>query len=275
MATPNRNNRNSSGKSGAPRPIRKKPAKAKTEAKPKPKTDDDGTRLNKYIANSGICSRRDADIFIQSGNVRVNGKPVTEMGYKVMPGDVVVFDGKEITPEKKEYVLLNKPKNFSTSGDDDSSMRNVLELVKNASNVPLKPVGRMDKNTLGLLLFTNDNDLIRKFTLPNQKSPKIYQVSLGRNLKFEHLEEIAAGVSIDGHRVSVDEVSYIENEPKSEVGIRLRTANVKVVRAIFEKFGYDVLKIDRVMFAGLTKKNLPRGHWRYLTPQEIINLKNF
>src|SRR5690606_6667177 len=197
------------------------------------------------------------------------------MGYKVMPGDVVVFDGKEITPEKKEYVLLNKPKNFSTSGDDDSSMRNVLELVKNASNVPLKPVGRMDKNTLGLLLFTNDNDLIRKFTLPNQKSPKIYQVSLGRNLKFEHLEEIAAGVSIDGHRVSVDEVSYIENEPKSEVGIRLRTANVKVVRAIFEKVGYDVLKIDRVMFAGLTKKNLPRGHWRYLTPQEIINLKNF
>ncbi|WP_276378863.1 pseudouridine synthase [Flavobacterium sp. H4147] len=234
----------------------------------------DEIRLNKYIANSGVCSRRDADIYIQSGNVKVNGVPVTEMGYLVKLNDVVNFDGVVITPEKKEYILLNKPKNFTTAQDEGQEYRNVLELVRGATNAKIAPVGRMDKNTTGLLLFTNDNDLIRKFTLPNQKSSKIYQVSLDKNLKYEDLEKISRGLVIEGHRVSVEEVSYIEKEAKSEVGLKLRTSNVKVVRAIFEHLEYNVLRIDRVSFAGLTKKNLPRGNWRFLTNQEVINLKN-
>ncbi|ABQ04416.1 pseudouridine synthase [Flavobacterium johnsoniae] len=234
----------------------------------------DEIRLNKYISNSGVCSRRDADLYIQSGNVKVNGVPVTEMGYLVKLNDVVNFDGVTLTPEKKEYILLNKPKNFTTALDEGQEYRNVLELVRAATNAKIAPIGRMDKNTTGLLLFTNDTDMIRKFSLPNQKSPKIYQVSLDKNLKFEDLEKISKGLVLDGHRVSVEEISYIEKEPKSEVGLKLRSSNVKVVRAIFENFDYNVLRIDRVSFAGLTKKNLPRGNWRFLTDQEVINLKN-
>ncbi|KRB54191.1 ribosomal large subunit pseudouridine synthase B [Flavobacterium sp. CF108] len=234
----------------------------------------DEIRLNKYISNSGVCSRRDADIYIQSGNVKVNGVPVTEMGYLVKLNDVVNFDGVVLTPEKKEYILLNKPKNFTTALDEGQEYRNVLELVRGSTNAKIAAVGRMDKNTTGLLLFTNDTDMIRKFTLPNQKSSKIYQVSLDKNLKFEDLEKISKGLVLDGHRVFVEEVSYIEKEAKSEVGLKLKSSNVKVVRAIFEHFNYDVLRIDRVAFAGLTKKNLPRGNWRFLTDQEVINLKN-
>jgi 23S rRNA pseudouridine2605 synthase len=250
-----------------------KVAKKPNQAPKRPKNADE-IRLNKYIANSGACSRRDADIYIQSGNVKVNGIPVTEMGYMVKPGDVVNFDGMTLTPERKEYLLLNKPKNFTTSVDESELHRNVYELVRSATKAQIQPVGRMDKNTTGLLLFTNDTDMIRKFSLPNQKSSKIYQVSLDKNLKFEDLEKISNGVTLDGHRLFVEEVSYIENEPKTEIGLKLRTSNVKVVRAIFESFKYDVIKIDRVSFAGLTKKNLPRGNWRFLTEQEIINLKN-
>ena len=250
-----------------------KVAKQPNQAPKRPKNSDE-IRLNKYIANSGACSRRDADIYIQSGNVKVNGIPVTEMGFMVKPGDVVNFDGSTLTPERKEYILLNKPKNFTTTMDENDMHRNVHELVRGATNAKIQPVGRMDKNTTGLLLFTNDTDMIRKFGLPNQKSSKIYQVSLDKNLKFEDLEKIAGGVTLDGHRLFVDEISYIDNEPKTEIGLKLRTPNVKVVRAIFESFKYDVIKIDRVSFAGLTKKNLPRGNWRFLTEQEIINLKN-
>ena len=241
---------------------------------PKRQKAKDEIRLNKYISNSGVCSRRDADIYIQSGNVKVNGVPVVEMGYLVKPGDVVNFDGNVLSPEKKEYILLNKPKNFTTALDEGQEYRNVLELVKGSTTAKIGAVGRMDKNTTGLLLFTNDTDMIRKFTLPNQKSSKIYQVSLDKNLKYEDLEKINKGLVIDGHRVFVEDVSYIEGESKSEVGLKLRSSNVKVVRSIFEQFNYDVLRIDRVAFAGLTKKNLPRGNWRKLTDQEIINLKN-
>ena len=254
-------------------------ATKKIEKKPnpvakRPKAKDE-IRLNKYISNSGVCSRRDADIYIQSGNVKVNGNPVTEMGYLVKPGDVVNFDGVTLTPEKKVYILLNKPKNFTTALDEGQEFRNVLELIKGSTTAKIAPVGRMDKNTTGLLLFTNDTDMIRKFTLPNQKSSKIYQVSLDKNLKFEDLEKISKGLVIEGHRIFVEEISYIEGEPKSEVGLKLKTSNIKVVRNIFEHLDYDVLKIDRVAFAGLTKKNLPRGNWRLLTEQEIINLKHF
>lgn len=257
-------------RSQKPRPAS---ANKPTQNVSKPIKSDD-IRLNKYIANSGVCSRRDADIYIQSGNVKVNGEVIIEMGHKVKPGDVVNFDGKTLIPEKKEYILLNKPKNFTTSNEDEMDYRNVQELVKGATKSSIQPIGRMDKNTTGLLVFTNDTDMIRKFSLPNQKSPKIYQVSLDKNLKFEDLEKISGGVTLDGHRLFVDEISYIEDQPKTEIGLKLRTPNVKVVRAIFESFKYNVIKIDRVAFAGLTKKNLPRGNWRFLTEQEIINLKN-
>lgn len=252
-----------------PNKIEKKP----NQAPKRPKVKDE-IRLNKYISNSGACSRRDADIYIQSGNVKVNGIPIIEMGYMVKPGDVINFDGAVLTPEKKEYILLNKPKNFTTSLDEGQEHRNVMELVRGSTNSKIAAVGRMDKNTTGLLLFTNDTDMIRKFGLPNQKSSKIYQVSLDKNLKFEDLEKIAGGVTLDGHRLAIEEVSYIDKEPKTEIGLKLKTSNVKVVRSIFENFQYDVLRIDRVSFAGLTKKNLPRGNWRFLTEQEIINLKN-
>jgi 23S rRNA pseudouridine2605 synthase len=254
-------------------PVSDKPAKKPNQA-PKRTKEKDEIRLNKYISNSGACSRRDADIYIQSGNVKVNNIVITEMGYLVKPGDVVNFDGATLTPEKKEYILLNKPKNFTTALDEGQEFRNVLELVKGSTTSKIAPVGRMDKNTTGLLLFTNDTDMIRKFSLPNQKSFKIYQVSLDKNLKFEDLEKISGGVTLDGHRLFIDEIAYIDDQPKTEIGLKLRTANVKVVRAIFESFSYNVIKIDRVSFAGLTKKNLPRGNWRLLTEQEIINLKN-
>ena len=259
-----------SEKGGKPEEVvAKKPNQA-----PKRQKASDELRLNKYISNSGVCSCWDADIYIQSGNVKVNGIPVTEMGYLVKLTDVVNFDGTILTPEKKVYILLNKPKNFTTAMEEHEEHRNVLELLRGATTSKIAPVGRMDKNTTGLLLFTNDTDMIRKFGLPTQKSSKIYQVSLDKNLKFEDLEKIQKGMMIDGHRVAVEEISYIEKEPKSEVGLKLKSSNVKVVRAIFEHFDYDVLRIDRVAFAGLTKKNLPRGNFRLLTEQEIINLKN-
>lgn len=267
-------------------PIRKAPSKfatkpdaAKADAPKAPKSpkrpsNPDEIRLNRYISNSGMCSRRDADIYIQSGNVKVNGVVVTEMGHRVKLTDVVQFDGVNITPEKKEYVLLNKPKNFSTAGDDSPGSANVLDLVRGASKSNLLPVGRMDKTTTGLLLFTNDTEMVQKFTVPNQRSSKVYQVTLDKNLKFEDLEKIQKGMMIDDHKVFVEEITYIEDQPKSEIGIKMKTSNVKVVRKIFEHLKYDVLKVDRVTFAGLTKKNLPRGDWRFLTEQEIINLKN-
>lgn len=247
-------------------------AKPETTNKPKAKADPDTIRLNKYIANSGVCSRREADIYIASGNVKVNGEIITELGHKVKRSDKVLFDGTLLTPEKKEYILLNKPKNFSTSSN--SIQNDVANLVSGASKYPLLPVGRMDSTTTGLLLFTNDHDMITKFTQESQRSSKIYQVTLDRNLKFEDLERIQKGITIDQHKVYVEEISYIDDLPKTEIGLKVRTSNVKVIRNIFEELKYDVLKVDRVTFAGLTKKNLPRGMWRALTEQEIINLKN-
>ena len=298
MENSNRNKKPASRTSAKSKPSKPKPALAKRSQKPtkakdtkaktpfksnrpkqnvsKPiKSDTDDIRLNKYIANSGVCSRREADIYIASGNVKVNGIVITELGHKVKLSDVVNFDGAVLIPERKEYLLLNKPKNFTTSIDDETtSNRNVFELIKNASKGSLQSIGRMDKNTTGLLLFTNDTDMIRKFSLPNQKSTKIYQVTLDKNLKYEDLEKISNGITLDNHRLYVDEISYVENQPKSEIGIQIRTPNVKVVRSIFESFDYNVIKIDRVAFAGLTKKNIARGEWRFLTEQEIINLKN-
>ncbi|HLV45888.1 MAG TPA: pseudouridine synthase [Flavobacterium sp.] len=243
---------------------------SKNTNKPQSANDDKGMRLNKYIANSGMCSRRDADLYIRTGNVTVNGKVITEMGYRVQPKDVVQFDGATILPEKKVYVLLNKPKGFSTSSAQD----NVRQLIRNASTSELFPIGFMDKTTLGLLLFTNDQDMIQKFTNSAQRSSKIYQVSLDRNCKKEDLEKIKNGVKIDDNKVYVEAVEYVENKPKTEVGIEVKTSNIKIVRKLFEVLGYDVVKLDRVTFAGLTKWGISRGQWRFLTEQEVINLKN-
>ncbi|MGS2763469.1 pseudouridine synthase [Sinomicrobium sp. M5D2P9] len=244
-------------------PIRKKPLLK----------NPDEIRLNKYISNAGICSRRDADIYIAAGNVSVNGEPVTELGYKVKLTDEVRFDGKVIRPEKKEYVLLNKPKGFITTTKDERGRRTVMELVSNASKSKLLPVGRLDRNTTGLLLFTNDGDLAKKLTHPKHGVRKIYHVELDKNLKQEDLVKIQQGLTLDDGFIEVDEVSYIENTPKREVGIKIHSGKNRIVRRIFEHLEYDVIKLDRVIFAGLTKKDLPRGHWRPLTQQEVINLK--
>lgn len=246
----------------------KKPKVAAT-----PKADNGEMRLNKYISNSGVCSRRDADLYIASGNVKVNGEVITELGYKVKLTDVVNFDGMVVTPEKKVYVLLNKPKGFSTINEEVVSQENVLSLIKGASTTPLAPVGRMDKSTLGLMLFTNDTNLIQKLSSPDQRSSKMYQVSLDRNLKYEDLERVQKGIYIDDKRVFVEDVAYVENQPKTEIGIKLKASNVKLVRALFESMDYNVLKVDRVMYGSITKWNLPRGKWRFLTEEEVRNLQ--
>ncbi|NNE03104.1 MAG: rRNA pseudouridine synthase [Eudoraea sp.] len=247
---------------------------APRKRKPQPKQPSDPSliRLNKYVANAGVCSRRDADVYIAAGNVTVNGKPITEMGYKVKLTDEVRFDGRLLNPEKKEYILLNKPKNFITTTRDEKGRRTVMELISNASKARLVPVGRLDRNTTGLLLFTNDGDLAKKLTHPRYGVRKIYHVELNKNLKVDDLHKIQEGLSLDDGEVKVDEVSYINNAPKREVGIEIHSGKNRIVRRIFEHLGYDVVKLDRVIFASLTKKDLPRGHWRPLTSQEVINL---
>ncbi len=229
-------------------------------------------RLNKYVANAGVCSRREADTYIAAGNVTVNGKPVTEMGFKVKLTDEVRFDGRLLNPEKKEYILLNKPKNFITTTRDEKGRRTVMELISNASKARLVPVGRLDRNTTGLLIFTNDGDLAKKLTHPRYGVRKIYHVELNKNLSMADLNKIREGLTLDDGPLKVDEVSYINNAPKREVGIEIHSGKNRVVRRIFEHLGYEVVKLDRVIFAGLTKKDLPRGHWRPLTQQEVINL---
>ncbi|WP_121965414.1 pseudouridine synthase [Myroides sp. N17-2] len=259
----------------------KKPFSANTtkkyDSKPRVKNapkDSDELRLNKYIGNSGICSRREADIYIVSGNVKVNGEVITELGYRVKKTDVVNFDGTILTPEKLTYVLLNKPKGFATINEPIITEDNVLSLIKGASKYPLVPIGRMDKTTIGLLLFTNDTNLLQKLNSTDQRSSKLYHVSLDKNLKYEDLEKVQKGVYIDERRVFAEEVSYVDDQPKTEVGIKLKASNVKLVRAIFESLGYNVIKLDRVMYGPLTKWNLPRGKWRHLSEEEVRNLKN-
>ena len=252
--------------------------KGKTfDKKPKPVmplSETDDIRLNRYISNSGVCSRREADIYIVSGNVKVNGEVITEMGHKVKLSDEVNFDGTILIPEKKVYVVLNKPKGFSTVNEEVLSPTNVLSLVKTASKRGLTPVGRMDKSSLGLIIFTNDTALIQQLSSPEHRSSKMYQVSLDKNLKFEDLEKIKSGLQIDDYRVFIEDIAYVEDQPKTEIGVKLKASNIKLVRALFEKLDYNVLKLDRVMYGPLTKWNLPRGKWRSLTDDEVMRLKN-
>lgn len=231
-------------------------------------------RLNRYIANAGICSRRDADIYISSGNVSVNNKIITELGYRVKSNDVVRFDDKIISAEKKEYILLNKPKGFITTTDDEKGRKTVMDLVANATNAKIKPVGRLDRATTGLLLLTNDGDLADKLTHPSFNIRKIYHVILDKKLQLSDFHKIQDGLTLEDGFIQVDEVNYVENAPRNEIGVKIHSGRNRIVRRIFEHLGYQVEKLDRVSFAGLTKKDLPRGHWRHLTEQEIINLKN-
>lgn len=231
-------------------------------------------RLNKYIADAGICSRRNADMYISAGNVEVNGEVMTTLGYRVKPGDVVKFDGKVLSSEKKEYILLNKPKGFITTTSDEKGRKTVMDLVANATSARILPVGRLDRPTTGLLLLTNDGELAKKLTHPTHGVRKIYHVVLDRKLEYRDFVKIEEGIELEDGLIQVDEISYVNDKPKNEIGIKIHSGRNRIVRRIFEHLGYNVEKLDRVVFAGLTKKDLPRGHWRRLTQQEIINLRN-
>ena len=258
---------------GAPKNKFGKPYR-KRQPKPKALPKDDGTmRLNKYLAHAGIASRREADVLIQTGAVTVNGKTVTEMGYKVKPGDKVQFNGETIKPEKKVYVLLNKPKNFITTTEDERGRKTVMELVQKSAPVRIYPVGRLDRNTTGVLLFTNDGDMAKRLTHPRHNVEKIYHVKLNKNLKPSDIDKIRNGLKLEDGEIQVDDISYIKGAPHSEVGVKIHSGRNRIVRRIFEHLGYDVLKLDRVLFAGLTKKDLKRGHWRHLTKKEVDFLK--
>lgn len=241
-----------------------------TPAKPQ---DPNSIRLNKYVANSGVCSRRDADIYIAAGNVTVNGKPITEMGFKVKLTDEVKFDGQLLNPIKREYVLLNKPKDFVTTIRDERGKRHVSGLISSASKSKLLPVDKLEKEHTGLLLFTNDGSMTKVLKSPINGMRKIYHLVLDQELRSADLKKIQEGVVVDEKAVRVQDVSFIADAPKREVGIEIYSSRNKIVERIFETLGYKIQRMDRVVYGGLTKKDLPRGHWRYLTDQEVINLK--
>lgn len=248
-------------------PVQKQHTSKKSQVSP------DQIRLNKYIANSGVCSRRDADIYIASGNVTVNGEVIIEMGYRVELKDVVKVDGRAINPEKKVYILLNKPKGFLTTTSDDKGRKTVMDLVAKATKARIVPVGRLDRSTTGLLLFTNDGDLSKKLTNSGRAVRKIYHVTLNKSFQIKDLHAVKEGLKLDDGVIKVEEISMIEGGNKNEVGIKTLSGKNRVVRRIFEHLDYEVIKLDRVVFAGLTKKDLPRGTWRNLTKQEVINLQ--
>lgn len=230
-------------------------------------------RLNKYLANAGICSRREADEFIQAGVVKVNGEVVSELGVKVKPTDTIMFHDQTVSIERKVYILLNKPKDCVTTSDDPEERLTVMDLVKGACYERIYPVGRLDRNTTGVLLLTNDGDLASKLTHPKFEKRKIYQVTLDRNLAEADFKTIQAGVTLDEEPITVDNLSYVDPDKANVVGIEIHSGQNRVVRRIFESLNYKVFKLDRVYFAGLTKKNLPRGKWRHLSEKEVSLLK--
>ncbi len=232
-------------------------------------------RLNRYISMSGICSRREADEFIAKGEITVNGVVVTELGSKVMPEDVVCYNGKQIENEKKVYIVMNKPKGFVTTLDDPHADKSVMDLVKNACTERIYPVGRLDKNSVGVLLLTNDGDLAKKLTHPTYEKKKIYQVSLDKHLTRADLEQLILGVTLEDGYIAADDVCYVDDpKMKNAVGIEIHSGRNRIVRRMFEHVGYHVGKLDRVYFAGLTKQKLKRGEWRFLTEKEVAMLKS-
>ena len=230
-------------------------------------------RLNKFLANAGVCSRREADEFIQAGVITVNGQVVTELGTKVMRTDEIRFHDQPVNLEKKVYVLLNKPKDYVTTSDDPQQRKTVMDLVKNACPERIYPVGRLDRNTTGVLLLTNDGDLASKLTHPKYLKKKIYHVYLDKNITAHDLSQIAEGIQLEDGEIKADDVQYADPVDKKQVGIEIHSGKNRIVRRIFESLGYKVLKLDRVQFAGLTKKNLRRGDWRYLTEEEVDRLR--
>ena len=230
-------------------------------------------RLNKYLANAGVCSRREADDFIQAGVVTVNGQVVTELGTKVLRGDEVKFHDQPVTLEKKVYVLLNKPKDYVTTSDDPQQRKTVMDLVKDACPERIYPVGRLDRNTTGVLLLTNDGEIASKLTHPKFLKKKVYHVYLDKNVTMHDMQQIASGIELEDGEIHADAIEYADDHDKSQVGIEIHSGKNRIVRRIFESLGYRVTKLDRVQFAGLTKKNLRRGDWRFLTEQEVDMLR--
>jgi len=243
----------------------RKPSPAK-KIQSKPSNPSDGIRLNKYIANSGICSRREADMYIQVGSVEVNGKIINEMGFKVKLTDEVKFDGRRISPEARAYVVLNKPKGFATTTSDNKG-NTVMDLIAKASGSQLNPIGRLGRNATGLLLFTNDDTFMQKFT--RKGVSRLFHVELDKNLKPEDLQKIREGLKIDNKKIEVEDVSYVQNAPKKEIGLKIKHIGNSVIRNIFDHLGYNVVKVDCVTIGPLNKKDLPRGRWRHLTEQEM------
>lgn len=239
---------------------------------PLPSFNENAVRLNKFLSNAGICSRREADVLIETGVVSVNGEIITELGYKVGPTDVVKYDGETIRTETKRYVLLNKPKGFITSSDDPYGRKTVMSLVKKACKERVYPIGRLDKETTGLLLFTNDGDMAKKLTHPRHRATQLYDVELNKPFRSEDLEKLLKGVELEDGTSRFEQVEYVKGATR-ELGVEVRGGKNQIVRRTFEALGYEVVKLDRVSFAGLTKKDLPRGYYRHLTEKEVAYLK--
>jgi 23S rRNA pseudouridine2605 synthase len=235
--------------------------------------EKDQIRLNRYIASTGLCSRRKADEYIKSGLVTVNNKVISELGTRIFQNDVVKFNGERIREEKRIYILLNKPKDYITTVEDPHASKTVLDLVKHACKERVYPVGRLDRTTTGVLLITNDGDLTRRLTHPKFNKLKVYQVTLNKGLKPADLEKISKGVTLEDGFIKADSISYVSPADKKQVGIEIHSGRNRIVRRIFEHMNYRILKLDRVYFAGLTKKGLGRGQWRFLTDREISMLK--
>lgn len=253
---------------GDGRPWKQRPKRDKGGQRP-----GDGTiRLNRYLAQSGVASRREADDLIRAGVVTVNGVVVTELGTKVKPSDTVHYGGQRLSMEKPRYVLLNKPKGYITTTDDERGRRTVMSLVAGACPERLYPVGRLDRNTSGVLLLTNDGELAKRLTHPSHGAEKIYHVTLDKSVTKAHLKQLVEGVELEDGMAQADEANYVDGASKREVGVKLHMGRNRVVRRMFEALGYEVVKLDRVVFAGLTKRDLPRGMWRHLSPQEVVML---
>lgn len=254
---------------------RKRPPKGVLHKEQAAKTgNSEEMRLNKYIAHAGICSRREADRLIEAGAVKINGKTVSDLGHKVLPGDKVQVGEQSIRPERMVYLLLNKPKAFITTTDDPFNRRTVMALVQNACKERLYPVGRLDRNTTGLLLFTNDGELAEKLMHPSNNVHKIYHATIDKNLKREHFDAIARGIELEDGFIKADKIAWVgDGQDHRQIGLEIHSGKNRIVRRIFEHFDYQVIKLDRVIFAGLTKKDLPRGKYRFLTQKEINFLK--
>jgi 23S rRNA pseudouridine2605 synthase len=267
--------RSAPAKGKAPIKTERKVPRTKRQFKEMPKTghESEFIRLNKYIASTGICSRREADEFIQAGLITVNGKLVTELGVKVSSADLVKYNGETLREEKKVYILMNKPKDYVTTVEDPHAKKTVLELVRGACKERVYPVGRLDRNTTGVLLLTNDGEITKRLTHPKFEKLKIYHVHLNKNLKQGDMDKVASGITLEDGFIKADSISYADPVDKKQVGIEIHSGRNHIVRRIFESLGYEIAKLDRVYFAGLTKKNLRRGEWRFLSEKEIAMLK--